>query len=55
MTPKILAAELRKLKGKVPVLITHTKPGHLPRIEKELISLGLDGVSLIEQGRTYEF
>ncbi len=55
MTPKILAAELRKLRGKVPVLVTHTKPGHLPRIQKELVALGLDGVELIEQGRTYEF
>ncbi len=55
MTPKILAAELRKLRIKVPVLVTHTKPGHLARIEKELVGLGLDGVKLIEQGRTYEF
>jgi len=35
--------------------VTHTKPGHLPRIEKELGAMGLDGVKLIEQGRTYEF
>jgi len=55
MTPRILASELRKLTGKVPVLVTHTKPGHLPRIEKELRAMGLDGVKLIEQGRTYEF
>jgi cAMP phosphodiesterase len=55
MTPRILAAELRKLTRKVPVLVTHTKPGHLPRIEQELRELGLDGVELIEQGRTYEF
>ena len=55
MTPRILASELRKLTAKVPVLVTHTKPGHLPRIEKELRAMGLDGVKLIEQGRTYEF
>jgi len=55
MTPRILASELRKLTGKVPVLVTHTKPGHLARIEKELGAMGLDGVELIEQGRTYEF
>ena len=55
MTPRILASELRKLTGKVPVLVTHTKPGHLPRIEKELAAIGLVGVELIEQGRTYEF
>jgi ribonuclease BN (tRNA processing enzyme) len=55
MTPRILASELRKLTGKVPVLVTHTKPGHLARIEKELAAMGLVGVELIEQGRTYEF
>jgi ribonuclease BN (tRNA processing enzyme) len=55
MTPRILASELRKLTGKVPVLVTHTKPGHLSRIEDELAAMGLDGVELIEQGRTYEF
>jgi ribonuclease BN (tRNA processing enzyme) len=55
MTPRILAAELRKLTRKVPVLVTHTKPGHLRRIEEELRAMGLDGVELIEQGRTYEF
>jgi ribonuclease BN (tRNA processing enzyme) len=55
MTPKILASELRKLTRKVPVLVTHTKPGHLARIEEELMELGLEGVELIEQGRTYEF
>ncbi len=55
MTPRILASELRKLTGKVPVLVTHTKPGHLPRIQQELVDMGLDGVELIEQGRTYEF
>ncbi len=55
MTPRILASELRKLTRKVPVLITHTKPGHLARIQEELEGLGLEGVALIEQGRTYEF
>jgi ribonuclease BN (tRNA processing enzyme) len=55
MTPRILASELRKLTRKVPVLVTHTKPGHLARIEKELARMGLQEVSLIEQGKTYEF
>jgi ribonuclease BN (tRNA processing enzyme) len=55
MTPRILASELRKLTRKVPVLVTHTKPAHLARIEEELGRMGLAGVSLIEQGKTYEF
>ena len=54
MTSSILATELVKLKSKVPVLITHTKPGHLKRIAQELEALGLDHVKLIEQGQTYE-
>lgn len=55
MTAEILAGELKKLNRKIPVLVTHTKPGHLPRIRKELESLDLDGVELIEQGKTYSF
>jgi len=55
MTPDILAGELKKLTRDVPVLITHTKPGHLPRIREELKKLGLPGVELIEQGKTYHF
>jgi hypothetical protein len=39
----------------VPVLVTHTKPGHLARIEEELARMGLPEISLIEQGKTYEF
>jgi cAMP phosphodiesterase len=55
MTPRILASELKKLRRRVPVLVTHTKPGHLARIERELEALGLPDVSLIEQGKTYQF
>ncbi len=55
MTPRILASELKKLTRKVPVLVTHTKPGHLARIESELDALGLANVELIEQGKTYQF
>jgi cAMP phosphodiesterase len=55
MTPRILASELEKLRRRVPVLVTHTKPGHLARIERELAALGLKDVSLIEEGKTYQF
>lgn len=55
MTPRILAKELKKLTRDVPVLLTHTKPGHVARIEKELAALGLGNVALIEQGKTYTF
>lgn len=55
MTPDILAGELKKLKKQVRVLITHTKPGHLPRIDAELKKLNLPGVELIEQDKTYTF
>ena len=55
MTPDILAAELGKLTKDVPVLVTHTKPGHLALIEQELEKLNLERVELIEQGKTYNF
>lgn len=55
MTPAMLASELEKLEADVPVLVTHTKPGHVARIEKELGALGLERVELIEQGKTYRF
>lgn len=55
MTSSILASELSKLNSKVPILITHTKPGHVERIARELEELALDNVKLIEQDETYEF
>jgi ribonuclease BN (tRNA processing enzyme) len=55
MTPGILAGELKKISKDVRVLITHTKPGHLPRIKKELGALNLTNVELIEQDKTYVF
>jgi hypothetical protein len=55
MTPGILAGELKKLFKDVSVLITHTKPGHLSRIEQELRALNLSNVELIEQDKTYTF
>lgn len=55
MTPDILASELKKLTREVPVLITHTKPGHLARIRDELKQLNRQDVELIEEGKTYKF
>ena len=55
MTPDILAGELSKLTEKVPVFVTHTKPGHLPTIRQELARLNLKHVELIEQGKVYHF
>lgn len=55
MTPSILSGELAKITRKVRVLVTHTKPGHLPQIEKELESLPLNHVELIEEGKIYTF
>ncbi len=55
MTPDLLASELKKLTRDVPVLVTHTKPGHLPKIREQLEKLGLKRVELIEQGKVYDF
>jgi ribonuclease BN (tRNA processing enzyme) len=55
MTPELLKKDLEQLTRDVPVLVTHTKPGHVARIESEIRGHGLDRVELIEQDRTYEF
>ena len=55
MTPAMMAVELRKLTREIPVLITHTKPGHVERIRKQLDALGLENVELLEEGREYTF
>lgn len=55
MTAEILAQELEKLDRDVPVLVTHTKPGHLPQIRKEIRALKRGNLELIRQGKTYTF
>lgn len=39
----------------VPVLVSHLKPGYVQEIRKEITALGMENVSLLEQGREYRF
>mgnify|MGYP000393910280 CR=1 FL=1 len=55
MTPELLERELRKLSRRIRVLITHLKPGHRARIARQLRSLKLRRMELIQQGKTYRF
>lgn len=55
LTPKTLAAELKKLENKVPVLLHHLKPLCLGAIQQEIRELADPDVHYLEQDRTYEF
>jgi ribonuclease BN (tRNA processing enzyme) len=55
MTPELLERELRKVSRRVRVLINHIKPGERPRIVRQLRSLGLNRLELLQQGKTYKF
>jgi ribonuclease BN (tRNA processing enzyme) len=55
MTPELLERELQKLGRRVRVLITHLKPGHRGRIARQLRSLGIRRMELLQQGKTYRF
>jgi len=55
MTAELLGRELEKLKKDVPILVTHTKPGHLPQIRDEMAQLTRKGLELIVQDKTYTF
>lgn len=55
MTPELLERELQKLGRRTRVLITHLKPGHRTLITKQLRSLGLKRMELLQQGKTYRF
>ncbi len=55
MTPELLERELQKVGRRIRVLITHLKPGHRSRIARQLRSLGLRRMELLQQGKTYRF
>jgi cAMP phosphodiesterase len=53
LTPRDFHEEVKKLPGETRILVTHMKPDCLEEIRQEIEDLGLDHVSLIEQGATY--
>lgn len=52
LTPRLLSAEISSMPS-VPsrILVTHPKPQHLGLIRKEIASLGLDNVDILEDGQ----
>jgi ribonuclease BN (tRNA processing enzyme) len=55
LTPSRFAAEVRKVPPGVPVYAIHLKPRYREAVRNELAALGLDRVSVMEPGRTYQF
>ena len=55
LTPKTLAAELRKLEKKVPILVHHLKPPCVRRIHEEVRELRNPDLEFLEQGKEYKF
>jgi 3',5'-cyclic-nucleotide phosphodiesterase len=55
LTPRLLAAELRKLRRDCAVLVTHLKPEDRAEVEGELSALGDPRLRVLRQGETLEF
>jgi ribonuclease BN (tRNA processing enzyme) len=55
LTPQTLAAELRKLERKVPVLLHHLKPPCIARIHEEVRQLKNPDLEFLQQGKEYRF
>jgi 3',5'-cyclic-nucleotide phosphodiesterase len=52
LTPKLLAAELKKLKRDVPILVTHVKPDAREEVHEELAALKDSRIRVLRQGET---
>lgn len=55
LTPRSLAAELRKLERGLPVLIQHMKPPCVEKIRAEIAELDNPQIGFAEQGKVYRF
>lgn len=55
MTPELLRRDLLKLERRVRILITHVKPSRRARIARQLRSLGMARIELLQQGKSYRF
>ena len=55
MTPELLERELQKVSRRTRVLINHLKPTDRPRIVRQLRSLRMKRIELLQQGKTYRF
>jgi ribonuclease BN (tRNA processing enzyme) len=54
LTPQTMAAEIRQLKRKMPIVLHHLKPTCIAKIEENVRALGNPDVSFLEQGKVYE-
>ena len=55
LTPELLERELQKFVRRIRIFITHLKPGQRNLILKQLRSIRLRQVEMLEQGKTYRF
>ena len=53
LTPKLFAAEVRKIPPGVPVFVVHLKPRFRDAVLKELAALALPGVQVMTPGKRY--
>lgn len=53
LTPSSLAAELKKLERRVPVLLHHLKPPCIAMIQTDIAALGNPDTGCFEQGKIY--
>lgn len=54
LTPRMLGTELKKLRAKVPVLITHIKPEDKAEVVREIEGVKDPRVRILQQGETVE-
>lgn len=54
LTPQTMAAEIRQLKRKLPIVLHHLKPTCIAKIEENVRALGNPDISFLEQGKIYE-
>jgi ribonuclease BN (tRNA processing enzyme) len=55
LTPRLVAAELRKAPPRVPVYLYHMKPPSLSRIRREIAALSEPRLHLLESERSFRF
>jgi ribonuclease BN (tRNA processing enzyme) len=53
LTPASLAAELKKLERRAPILLHHLKPPCIAKIQTEIAALGNPDIGFVEQGKIY--
>ena len=55
LTPKLFAAEVRKLTRPVRTIVVHVKPRFRDQVLAELSAQGLPGLEVVRAGQVYEF